>query len=189
MHDDVAGIDQHPIGAAGSFDLNTLETRLVQFLQQVLGHRGDLTIGKASRYNHAVAERRLAFQVERDDILGLVIFQAADDHVLQPLQLRGLADRCRGNFAGPRHDSFLAGGAWGFVGGRQRLRGFPLRRLFAWSWDGRSDRTLDYGTAPFPARMALADALCWGDGRKIQAGGLIRASTGAARAGIRAVRR
>ena len=45
MNDDVAGIDQHPVGAVGTLDLHALDPRLVQLFLQMLRHGGDLPIG------------------------------------------------------------------------------------------------------------------------------------------------
>ena len=60
MHDDVAGVDQHPVGTAGALHLHALQSGAVQFLRQMFGHRRDLPVGKACRDHHAIAERRLA---------------------------------------------------------------------------------------------------------------------------------
>ena len=63
---------------------------LCSFSDRCSRHRGDLPVGQAGRDHHAVAERRLACQIQRHDVLRLVVLQAADDHRLQPLQRRRL---------------------------------------------------------------------------------------------------
>ena len=132
---------------AGAFHLHALQPRLVQLLAQMLRHGGDLPVGQAGGDHHAVAERRLPRQVQRDDLLGLVVLQAADDHRLQAVQLRRLrrmrARRRRACAARRRRSSCAAVpgvlSAAGSVGLAVFLRGAAraVRAMgVAWLWYG-----------------------------------------------------
>ncbi len=68
------------------FHLHALQPGGVQLFHQMLGHRRDLAVGKPACDHHPVAERGAAGEVEGDDLFRLVVFQAGDDHLLQPLE-------------------------------------------------------------------------------------------------------
>ena len=82
MHDDVAGVDQHPVGAAGAFDLHAADALLVELFLQMHGHGADLPVRKAGGDDHAVGEGGAAGEVDGDDFFGLVVLQAGDDDCL-----------------------------------------------------------------------------------------------------------
>ena len=86
MDDDVAGIDQHPVGAGGTFDLDALEAGFFEFLLEMGGHGGDLAVGEAGGDDHAVGEGGAAFEVEGDDGFGFVVVQAVDDYLLERVE-------------------------------------------------------------------------------------------------------
>src|SRR3546814_17350876 len=74
VNDDVAGIDQHPIGVGQAFDANLTPRFLLDPLRQLLGDRRDVARRAAAREQHMVGDA--AFAGTRDGIvfLGLVPF-------------------------------------------------------------------------------------------------------------------
>jgi hypothetical protein len=102
----------------------------------MLGHRGDLAVGQAGGDYHAVTKRRLAGEIERDDVFRLVFVEAADDQRLQMVERRLGRRRFaagRGR-ARARGDRLLARRARRLVRGRDFCGGFrggfpPGRRL------------------------------------------------------------
>jgi hypothetical protein len=78
----------------------------------MFGHGAHMTRGAARSDHRRVAERRAAFQIDGDDILGLVVVQRGQD-ALQKIALRR-----------------------SFPGGRRRLRGLLCRLFRGWLLGG-----------------------------------------------------
>jgi len=48
----------------------------------VIGHGADVAARAAGSHNQTVGDGTLAFDIDEDDVLGLVVFQAAEDQFL-----------------------------------------------------------------------------------------------------------
>ena len=79
MDDDVARIDQHPVGAGQAFDARLAETGILQRLEELFGDGGDMAVRTARRDDHIVAEARFTLNVDWDDVFGLGVFQTGKD--------------------------------------------------------------------------------------------------------------
>ena len=83
VDDDVAAIDQHPVASRQAFDLGLTVTGVFQRAHDVVGQGADVTVRTARRDDQRVGDRGLAFEVDADDVLGLVVVETVDDQGLQ----------------------------------------------------------------------------------------------------------
>jgi hypothetical protein len=100
----------------------------------MLGHGADMARGTARSNHRRVAQRRAAFQVDGDDILGLVVVQRSQDAFQQVAGRRSFANRrSSGRFPGRGlFRGFLDGlfdRFWGGLAGRRFFCGFRGFRL------------------------------------------------------------
>src|SRR5690606_22703534 len=79
MDDDVAGIDQHPVGAAHSLNTRETEPGVLQRRDQMIGDSCDVSVRASRRDDHIVTECGLALQVYRDDIFCLGVIETGKD--------------------------------------------------------------------------------------------------------------
>ena len=75
MNDDIAGVDQHPIALALALDRDPAGNRLFE----VIGQRRYLPRRPAARDDHVIGNRRLAGEIDRDDVLRLAVLETVDD--------------------------------------------------------------------------------------------------------------
>ena len=73
MDDDVAGIDQHPVAMGKAFDASASEAFVLELPDEVIGNGADMPLRAPRGYDHLVADRGLALDVDGDDVLGLGI--------------------------------------------------------------------------------------------------------------------
>lgn len=79
VNDDIARIDQDPIGIGQAFDLEVLAPVMLQPFDQLVGNGADMTVGPAGSDDHFIGDDGLAIQIDGDDVLGLGIFQLAEN--------------------------------------------------------------------------------------------------------------
>ena len=79
MDDHIARIDQNPIGMGHALDPEIALARLLQLDRQLVGDGADMPVGAAGGNHHPVGQRRLAVEVDGDDVLGLGVFKLGDD--------------------------------------------------------------------------------------------------------------
>ena len=79
VNDDIARIDQDPIGIGQAFDLEVLAAIMLQPFDQLVGNGADMTVGTAGSDDHFIGDDGLAIQIDGDDVLGLGIFQLAEN--------------------------------------------------------------------------------------------------------------
>jgi hypothetical protein len=81
VDDDVAGIDQNPIGMRQALDANIALAGLFQLHRQLVGDGADMAVGAAGRDDHAVSEGGFAMEVDGDDVFRLGVFKLGKDGV------------------------------------------------------------------------------------------------------------
>ena len=64
MDDDVARIDQDPVGTGQPLDARHAEAGILERLEQVIGDSRDMTVRSARCDNHIVAEARFPLNVD-----------------------------------------------------------------------------------------------------------------------------
>lgn len=79
MHDDVSGIDQHPVCRLEAFHLGVAMPFFLEGAQQVIGQCADMAVRTPAGDDHIIGDGRLAGQIYRDNVLGLVVVQGPDD--------------------------------------------------------------------------------------------------------------
>jgi len=109
VHDDIAGIDQHPVALGQAFNLGGAFSNGLEFAQKLIGHGANMPIGPAGGYNHEIANRRPSMQIYGDNALGFGVFQGFE---------RGVQNR-GGAFSGggqrvPGGGVVPAGAGWRF---------------------------------------------------------------------------
>jgi hypothetical protein len=106
VHNDVAGIDQNPIGMRQALDANIALAGLLQLHRQLVGNCADMAVGAAGRDDHAVSERGFAIEVDGDDVFRLGVFKLGKDGFQQG-SLFGAFGRGRGFRGAFRRSGFL----------------------------------------------------------------------------------
>ena len=79
VDDDVAGIDQHPIGVGQAFDFQITAPVMLEPFDQLVGNGADMTVGTAGSDDHFIGDNGLAIQIYGDDVLSLGIFELAEN--------------------------------------------------------------------------------------------------------------
>jgi len=79
MDDNIARVDQHPVAKRHSFDPCIADALLLQLLEEPDGNGTDMALRATRGDNHVIAKRRLARQVDADDIVGLGVLKGIDD--------------------------------------------------------------------------------------------------------------
>ena len=126
MHDDVAGIDQHPVALGRAVDRTRAIALFLQPPRQMVGDRRHMARRTSRRHHRRVAQRGAPGQIDGDDLFRLVVFQRRDDALQQsrsvPAALRGAGALALAAFLAA---AFLAAGFLaGFLGGLLRGRLF-----------------------------------------------------------------
>ena len=57
---------------------------VLQGAQQVVGHGADMTVRTARGDDEPIGHRAFTFQVDENNVLGLVVIETGQDHLLQP---------------------------------------------------------------------------------------------------------
>lgn len=73
MHDDIAGIDQHPIASPLAFDSGRLAASLLELHVQMIGHGANLTLRAPARDDHEICNAGFSGEFDDDDIFCLII--------------------------------------------------------------------------------------------------------------------
>ena len=79
VDDDVAGIDQHPIGIGQAFNLQIPAPVMLEPFDQLVGNGADMTVGPAGSDDHFIGDDGLAIEIDGDDVLGLGIFKLTEN--------------------------------------------------------------------------------------------------------------
>jgi len=79
VDDDIARIDQDPIGIGQALDLEVLPPVMLEPFDQLVGDGADMTVGSAGSDDHFIGDDGLAIEIDGDDVLGLGIFQLAEN--------------------------------------------------------------------------------------------------------------
>src|SRR6185503_13447347 len=79
MHDDVAGVDQHPVALPHALDTDAGTTRVFQVLDQVVGDSADMTLRPAAGHDHVIANRGFSGEIDNDAVLGFHVFETGED--------------------------------------------------------------------------------------------------------------
>ena len=87
MHDDVAGVEQHPVASLQALDAHATEAQVFQLASDLLGDRSDVPVGPAGGDHHEVTDGRLTCQIDRHDVLGLGVVEPTDDLLEQGSRL------------------------------------------------------------------------------------------------------
>lgn len=89
MNNDVANVEQHPIGVWKAFDLYGATGSFLERLGQMVSDRGDVACGPSRRDDHHVRKGGLSLKVDRDDLFGLVVFETVDDRIRECANIIG----------------------------------------------------------------------------------------------------
>src|SRR4249920_3510729 len=79
VHDDVGGVDQHPVTLRAAFDTYTAVPSLSQLARQLLGDGSDVPIRSAGGDHHVVADGRFPPDVDRHHFLGFGVVEPGRD--------------------------------------------------------------------------------------------------------------
>src|SRR5262249_42189701 len=79
VDDDVAGIDQHPIGVGQAFDLQIPAPVMLEPFDQLVGNGADMTVGAAGSDDHFIGDDGLPIEIDGYDVLGLGILELAEN--------------------------------------------------------------------------------------------------------------
>jgi hypothetical protein len=88
MDDDVAAIHQNPIAMRQSLNPRCRLARRLEGFQDMIRHSANMDVGAAAGDDHNVGEGRLTLQIDRNDILGLGVFQSGQDSLHQRTGVR-----------------------------------------------------------------------------------------------------
>ena len=83
MQDDITSIDQDPVTGLKTFNLGPAMPGFFQGRNDMVGNRADMTVRSPAGNNHDVCNRRLAGQIDGDDLFGFVILKNLDDQILK----------------------------------------------------------------------------------------------------------
>jgi hypothetical protein len=83
VDDDVADVDQDPIAVRQALDLGAAVAGVLEGAQQVIRHGADVTMRAPGGDDQTVGEGAFVLEIDEDDVLGLVVIQAAEDQVLE----------------------------------------------------------------------------------------------------------
>ena len=97
MHDHIAGIDQHPVAIGHAFDMDVLDSVVLQAFQDIFRNRADVPVGPARGDDHEVGKRGFAAKVDGDRLFRLHILEAGEDQVQR---LVGVRLRLQGRILG-----------------------------------------------------------------------------------------
>src|SRR5204863_8884403 len=79
VDDDVAGVDQHPVGLGLALDADIRDAGLFQALHHAVGAGADVAVRPAAGDDHGVGARSLAGEIDGDGVLGLHVVEAVED--------------------------------------------------------------------------------------------------------------
>ena len=88
MDDDVTRIDQHPVTVRQTLNASLAVTGFLESAQQVIRQSADVTMRAARRDDKSVCYGTLAFQVDENNILGLVVVETRQDEISEGDDLR-----------------------------------------------------------------------------------------------------
>lgn len=88
MHDDVTGVDQHPVTRTFAFHPDIAQIGSLYFFFEMLSHRTDLPRRAAARDNHVVGEGCFSCEIYDDNIFCLVVVKLTLYEPAQPLRSR-----------------------------------------------------------------------------------------------------
>ena len=76
MNDHIAHIDQNPVARRQALDAHATESFFLQFAAQLICDRTDVSVRSAGCDDHVIANGRLAFEIDGNDIFGLGVVEA-----------------------------------------------------------------------------------------------------------------
>jgi hypothetical protein len=79
MHDDITGIDEHPVALRHTLDAEIAEAFRLQPLDELIGNRRNVPVGAPGSDDHLVGKGALAIEIDRGDVLGLGIIKTGED--------------------------------------------------------------------------------------------------------------
>ncbi len=81
MDDNIARVDQYPVAKRHPFDPCIAEALLLQLLEEPVRNGTDMALRAPRGDYHVVAKRRLARQIDADDVVSLGVLKGIDDKV------------------------------------------------------------------------------------------------------------
>lgn len=81
MDDNIARVDQHPVAKGHSFDPGIANACFFQLFHESIGDRAHMALRAARGDDHGIAKRRLAGQVDADDVVSLGVLKRVDDEM------------------------------------------------------------------------------------------------------------
>lgn len=79
MHDHVSRIQENPVAIGQAFDFAFAESGIFQIPHQMIGKGAHMALGSTRGNDHGIGKRGFAFQVNGDDVLGLVVVEGLED--------------------------------------------------------------------------------------------------------------
>lgn len=83
VDDDVAGVDQNPVAVGQALDAGLAVAGFLQGAQQVISDGADMAMRPSRRHDHGVSDGTFAFEINVNDVLGLVVIKPAQDQILE----------------------------------------------------------------------------------------------------------
>lgn len=88
VDDDVTRVDQHPVTVRQTLNASLAVSGFLEGAQQVIRQSADVTMRAARRDDKSVSYGALAFQVDENDILGLVVVETRQNEISEGDDLR-----------------------------------------------------------------------------------------------------
>src|SRR5689334_5674583 len=95
VHDDVAGVDEDPLGRLLAFDAEDGGAGFLQLLADVARERLHLPIGVGGGDDHRVVQAGLRADIDHFDVAGLDVLERRDGGLLQRVKTHAWVDRVR----------------------------------------------------------------------------------------------
>lgn len=83
VHDDIAGVDQDPVGLAATFSDVADHSLALQPLEQMLGHRFQMSPGATRSDHHGIGHAGLADEIDDDGVDRFVVTKRCFDEMLE----------------------------------------------------------------------------------------------------------
>ena len=79
MHDDITGIDQHPVAMGHTLDPWIAHAGFGEVIYDAVRNRAHVAVRSPRRHNHDIGNSGLSRKIDGDGVLGLHVVEARQD--------------------------------------------------------------------------------------------------------------